>query len=584
MTKLPALFQIKKELQAFNAKKKVKVVVLRNFTLEPFESYLSYLGMKDKYQINLCYSDIDNVFQTILDGSLFTDARLVFYFFSLEHSIRGFPYKHLSSTDQELKELEAELIEDVVKNISLFREKTNIPLVLFLPSSSGLTLDGFLGELSGKLNTASRIREKLVSELSDVPNIYFEDLARVALRSGEAQILEKERNFTTSSLYNLEGLGALAKQSFRYVRAIMGGTKKVVVLDCDNTLWGGVIGEDGLAGIYLGDEGKGKAYKALQHYFMSLSERGVLLCIASKNNEADVWEVFDNHTDMVLTRKHVVNWRINWDAKAENIKEMAKDLNLNLDSFVFVDDSDYELGLVRERLPEVCCVKCEHDYPLGAVEQIVEQGYFDVFSVTDEDRKRVELYRSELSRNQKRKAIVNIDDYLKELNIELFISSKVEKVWDRLSQLTLRTNQFNLTTQRYDRPALQELVTNPNNLTLYISAADKFGDLGIIGLASATISNTNAVIGLFLMSCRAMGRKIETVLLEKMVEQLKYKGVRYVEARYIKTLKNAVVAEFYENHQFLVLEESEGSKKYALNIGSAAPSGAQNLFRINEDY
>ena len=584
MAKFPAFFEIKKALQDLKTDKRIKIVILRNFTLEPLEIYLSYLGIKDKYNIDVNYSDFDNTFQNILEGTIFKDAQISFYFFSLEHLLKGFPYKYISSSVQEIKELEAELAEEIIRNIRLARQKSNIPLVIFLPSSSATIPINLLGEPNNKLNISSNICERLIAELVDLKNIYFEDMARLTLRFGEVQTLEKERKFTTSSLYNLDGLGAIATQSYRYIRTIIGGTKKVVVLDCDNTLWGGILGEDDLDSICLGDEGKGKAYKLLQYYFKSLNDRGVILCIASKNNEKDVFDVFDKNTNMVLTRKNISAWKINWNSKVTNIKEIAEQLNLGLDSFIFVDDSDYELGLVQQFIPEITCVKCEHDYPLGAVEEIIEKGYFDTFNVTDQDRERIAIYRSESLRTEQRKTIVELDEYLKELRIELFVSTKVERVMDRLSQLTLRTNQFNLTTKRYNVQDFKELIFSNETLTLYLSAKDKFGSLGIVALSSATITGTNAYINLFLMSCRAIGRKFESVLLEKMMSQLQSKGVKYVNAVYIQTQKNFIVANFYDEHQFKILGEEFPTKKYFIDLAKFSASGVQSLFKIETEF
>lgn len=352
--------------------------------------------------------------------------------------------------------------------------------------------------------------------------------------------------------------------------------KKCLVLDLDNTLWGGVLGEDGIEGIKLGGDYPGKAFHYWQEALLELSKSGVILTVCSKNNEADVLEAWEKNPFMVLKKDNFATWRINWTDKATNIKELADELNIGLDSFVFLDDNPSERELIKQVHPMVEVP----DFPVQPYElpvffkEVVEK-YFRVYSITSEDKKKTEQYKANAQRAQAQKSFVDFDAFLESLEIQITIEAANEFNIPRIAQMTQKTNQFNLTTKRYTDADVRSFVQAGWKIWC-ISVADKFGDNGITGCIMVKPNdndnhNLNEVeIDTFLLSCRILGKGIEIAFIKRILIELRNQGVTEVKAEYIPTAKNAQVKDFYEKCEFpCVTEETDGSKQYALNIENA---------------
>ena len=349
--------------------------------------------------------------------------------------------------------------------------------------------------------------------------------------------------------------------------------KKCLVLDLDNTLWGGVLGEDGIEGIRLGGDYPGKAFHYWQEALLELSKSGVILTVCSKNNEADVLEAWEKNPFMVLKKDNFASWRINWTDKATNIKELADELNIGLDSFVFIDDNPTERELIKQVLPMVEVP----DFPAQPYElpvffkEIVER-YFRVYSVTSEDKKKTEQYKANAQRAQAQRSFVDFDAFLESLDIQITIEAANEFNIPRIAQMTQKTNQFNLTTKRYTDADVRTFLQNGWKIWC-ISVADKFGDNGITGCIMVKPNNNhkenlNEVdIDTFLLSCRILGKGIEIAFIKKILSLLKDNGVSSVKAEYIPTAKNAQVKDFYDRLGFKLQSTSEdGSKNYGAGL------------------
>lgn len=339
--------------------------------------------------------------------------------------------------------------------------------------------------------------------------------------------------------------------------------KKCLVLDLDNTLWGGVLGEDGIDGIQIGGDYPGKAFLYFQQALLALSRNGVILTVCSKNNEQDVIEAWDKNPFMVLRKEHFAAWRINWQDKATNIKELAEELNLGLDSFVFIDDNPTERELVRQLLPMVTIPDFPvqpYDIPLF-FKRLVEDC-FKVYAITEEDKAKTEQYKANAQRSSLQRSFADFDEFLTSLDIHLTIESANEHNISRIAQMTQKTNQFNLTTKRYTDADIKTMMAE-NWKVCCISVSDRFGDSGITG---CIIVNGN-VIDTFLLSCRILGKGIEFAFIKMILKELRTMGVEIIRASYIPTAKNIQVKDFYEKCGFACVAENEnGVKDYQASL------------------
>lgn len=342
--------------------------------------------------------------------------------------------------------------------------------------------------------------------------------------------------------------------------------KKCIVLDLDNTLWGGVLGEDGISGIKIGGDYPGKAFAFFQKLLLQLSKAGVILTVCSKNNEADVLEAWGKNPFMVLKKEHFAAYRINWTDKATNIKELAEELNIGLDSFVFVDDNPTERELIKQMLPMVSVPEFPaQPYELPMFFKQLMDDYFKVYSITDEDKKKTEQYKANAARAQAQNSFADFGAFLESLDIHITIEAANEFNIPRIAQMTQKTNQFNLTTKRYTDSDIKGFLADGWKIWC-ISVADRFGDNGITG---CIMINGNE-IDTFLLSCRILGKGIEKAFIKRVLQELQNDGIMEVRAAYLPTAKNAQVAEFYDRCGFTsVAENAYGSKNYLLKLNTA---------------
>ena len=336
----------------------------------------------------------------------------------------------------------------------------------------------------------------------------------------------------------------------RMVRALSIAPKKAVVLDCDNTLWGGIIGEDGLGKIQLGDEFPGTAYRDFQRLLLYWRQQGILLTIASKNNESDVWEVFDRHSGMVLKREHIAAWEIGWAPKSEAIPKLAKALNIGTDSLVFIDDNPAEIGYMRAARPEVHSILVPEE-PADILETMRSLTLFDSLEVTQEDRQRSSMIQAESQRASLATALSQ-EDFEKslELRLDLFVAEAAEL--DRVTQLINKTNQFNLTTIRRTADEVLALMKSSSHRVFGLRVSDKYGDYGLTGVVIAEMlpESRRFSIDTLLLSCRVLGRGIETALLSALADEARSAGLVEIRAAYRPTPKNVPAASYLPKHGF----------------------------------
>ena len=339
--------------------------------------------------------------------------------------------------------------------------------------------------------------------------------------------------------------------------------KKCLVLDLDNTLWGGILGEDGIDGIKIGGDYPGKAFLYFQEALLELSKNGVILAVCSKNNEQDVLELWEKNPYIVLKKEHFAAYRINWQDKAKNIKELSEELNLGLDSFVFIDDNPTERELIRQMLPMVAVPDFpKQPYDILLFFNSLVEDYFKVYAITDEDKVKTEQYKANASRVQAQRSFADFDSFLESLDIQMTIETANEFNIQRIAQMTQKTNQFNLTTKRYTDADVKTMLSQGWKVYC-LSVSDRFGDSGITGCIMVNVNE----IDTFLLSCRILGKGIEYAFMKKMLEILKSEGIGNLKAKYIPTAKNAQVKDFYDKCGFRCISESEnGIKEYVADL------------------
>jgi FkbH-like protein len=343
------------------------------------------------------------------------------------------------------------------------------------------------------------------------------------------------------------------------ILAHLGVVKKCLVLDLDNTLWGGVIGDDGLAGIRLGQgDPESESFVSFQRYVKGLRDRGVILAVCSKNTDANAREVFERHPEMVLRLSDIACFMANWDDKATNLARIASQLNIGLNSLVFVDDNPAERSIVRRLQPEVAVPELPID-PAGYVMALERHRYFQTLTVSAEDLKRTDYYRTDLARKSAESSAADLDGFLKSLEMTARIGPITPETLERSVQLIHRSNQFNLTTRRHSAAELQSVMGDPSWLTLTVSLSDKFGDNGLISVLLARIDRDALVIDTWLMSCRVLKRGVEQFLLNKCAKLARERGLATIKGEYIPTAKNGLVRDHFANLGFTQVGKGDDS-------------------------
>jgi len=401
----------------------------------------------------------------------------------------------------------------------------------------------------------------------DFGHLYWLDLAEQITIHGREKMYSRKGWYLGNLRFSNFGEEIIVEEIKRIIESFKGNRKKCLILDLDNTLWGGVVGEVGLDGISLSAVKEGSQFYIFQRQLKRLKEMGVLLTICSKNNPEDAKEVLNNHPAMILKEKDFVLMKINWKSKPENISESAQELNIGLDSMVFIDDSEFERESVKSQLPDVIVPEMPKDttkLPEWFLD--IERKYFLFISVTEEDANKTEMYQSQAKRKQLEQLSTNLEEYLISLSMKQKICVVSEKDIVRAAQLTQKTNQFNLTTRRYTEFDIRRMIESDDYLVLMSSMEDRFGDNGKIALMIVERNGRRARIDSFLMSCRVMGRYVENQFVDYVENMLANMGVEEIEAEYITTKKSAPVKNFWDSLGYKRVKEEDGKVQYCLRI------------------
>jgi FkbH-like protein len=402
----------------------------------------------------------------------------------------------------------------------------------------------------------SFFNSRLKEEFQENKRVFIYDLDGFFRRYGEYHITDEKFYYIADMFIGPEYLSLLGEDLMGYVKPLCSKNRKCLVLDLDNTLWGGVIGEDGFDHIKLDNKSPGNSFMDFQRHILELHKRGIILAVNSKNNYEDAVEVIRRHPFMVLREEHFACMKINWNDKVTNMKEIARELNIGMDSLVFVDDDPVNRALIKEAMPEVLAIDLPED-PSLFVRTLKQLNDFNVLQVTDEDFKKGEMYHQQRKREELKSRVVNIDDFLTSLGQKVDIQRADSFTVPRISQLTLKTNQFNLTSRRYSEDDIQKFSESPDHLVYTVKVSDKFGDSGYVGVFIVRkASKAEWVIDTFLLSCRVIGRKIEKVMLNAIFKMARTEGVKTVVGEYVPSKKNGQTSNFYPEHGFAALDHN----------------------------
>jgi len=445
-------------------------------------------------------------------------------------------------------------IDELVAAFAHLRQAFKGLIVVSLPSFPlGMSAD--LLDLDGPLNSGVFHRFVLsyfVERLRGAGNVRLVDVDALQRNLGAAASFDSRKWHLYKQPYSQAFLWELGNLLARIVRTCKIAPKKCVVLDCDNTLWGGIVGEEGIERIAIGDDFPGSAYRDLQDFMLYLRSKGALLGIASKNNERDVWDVFEQHDGMLLKREHISAWSINWDTKSKGLKAIAEQLNIGTDSLVFIDDNLFEIEQVRTSCPEVTAVLLD-DEPARMVQAIRNLRLFDKFEVTEEDIKRADMLQSERKRATATEGLSK-NEFIAALELKIELVRAPSSHLSRITQLINKTNQFNLTTIRRSLQEVEAMHADPRWNIYSLRVSDKFGDYGLVGVALVEKAGDRWRIDTFLMSCRVLGRNVEATFFSGLASEAKSEGAETIEAAFVSSAKNALVATLLPEHGFVQLD------------------------------
>ena len=565
-----------REVQKWRGKlRRLRVGWLASYTIDAAVSYNEVEASRHGFALDIYRGGFNTVNQELLseDGEVTTRADVVFISQLLEDVSPALASGYLQLTPAGVEEQIERVVSETVAAIGAFRSRSNAAVVVHnfaLPTYPVLGI--FEPMVADSQTKAVRsLNSRLAAELSSIPDVYVLDFDRLCAAIGYANWRNDKMWHLGRAPLSAATMRELARLQADFLNAIAGTRRKCLVLDLDNTLWGGILGEVGVAGISLGQTYPGSVYREFQQAALQLYHRGILLAINSKNNAAEVEQVFSSHPDMVLRREHFVSVRVNWQSKTENMLAIAREAGIGLESLVFFDDNPVERALMRAVYPQVLTIEVPSD-ALAYVKTLQESRAFDKLSFTAEDRRRGAMYQERAQRVELERASVSVGDFLNALQMRMTITPVDDFTFPRVLDLIHKTNQFNLTVRRHSASELRAIMMDTNCGVFAVRLADRFGDHGIVGAAIVRLSGSTAHIDTLLLSCRVIGRTVETAILAFIVEWAMIRGSSRIEGEFVSTSKNAPAADLYERHGF-ALAAAAGDhgqlNRWSLNVASA---------------
>ena len=543
-----------------------EIGILSNVTVNSFKEIVEYLCRSRQIEPNVEIGNFDNIVQ---DSAVFNQKDLVVVFYDILNIV-----DQVSEFFEDLDEEKYTTLKD-----KLF---TEIDIVMQNLSSTASVIFNSFSSAYFNYNTTHSLKiESFVEELNQYledkkgNNVTVVNLDKIFSRIGFKSCIDYRFYNSSKAPYTSTFLKSYCVEIENVILRNTGKLKKAIIFDCDGTLWKGVIGEEGMEGVEMSpDSIPGKYYHEIQKIAVHLGKKGIIVGLCSKNNEQDVLEVLHHHKDIVLREEDIVIHKINWTDKATNLREIASELNIGIDSLVFVDDSHFEINLIKEQLPEVLTIQVPSsisEYP----DQLLQKVYANFNLVTNsDDAKKTVMYKQQVQREVNKQSHHSIDDYLASLEIEVTIVKDDTEQIPRIAQLTQKTNQFNLTTIRYTENEIQQFMEDDKHSVYSIFVSDKFGESGLTGICIINEDESdskNANIDTLLMSCRVIGRNIEYEFINHIIKDIAKREYETISAQYVPTAKNALVADFFEKAGLNLIETKDGMKEYKVKLNQSQP-------------
>ena len=547
-----------------------RVAILRSLTVEPAVSLLRAEAFVRSIDLTVKLGDFNAYAQEMLDP----DSLL--YRFKPDAVIFAVQTGDLApDLWHQFADLSPDAVHAAVKRVTsslqqwirTFRERSS---AAFIIHSLELPSHPSMGILDAQQNASQawaiqQINQSLRQIAQEFRGVYVLDYDGLVSRHGRLRWRDERKWLVARMPVAADHLIYLTREWLRFLVPLSGKIAKVLVADLDNTLWGGVIGEDGMTGIKLGPEYPGAAYQNLQRAMLDLTRRGILLAICSKNNPDDAKEALENHPGMILRLKDFSAVRINWSDKAQNLREIAAELNVGIDSLAFIDDNPVEREQIRGILPEIAILDLPED-PLAYAAIVRDAPIFERLALSGEDQQRTSMYAEQRERSQAEQSFQSKEDFFRYLEQEAEVAPVTPLTLARVAQLTQKTNQFNLTTRRYTEPQIAEMAARPECQVLSIKVRDRFGDHGLVGVAITRDESESCEIDTFLLSCRVIGRNVETALLSHLAKVAADRGRKRLTGKFLPTKKNAPAEDFYAQHGFERVEQNAEGSVWSLNL------------------
>lgn len=541
--------------------KEVRIAILGDHATQFIKEALIGYGAISKLNYNVYEADYSQIDQEILDA----DSEL--YHFNPEIVIvTNSVYKleqsfHHSKNQNSFANLFLDKVEGWMEAL-----KNNTKAKIISSTFPELP-DAVFGNFASKVNSSFLYQLRVLNlELMKLSaqngNLFLCDVAALYGVYGQNTAKSAQMYINADMIFSLDFIPVFTKQLNDIILALRGKFNKCLILDLDNTTWGGIVGDDGVENIKIGDLGIGKAFSKLQTWAKALKERGVILCICSKNDEANAKEPFEKHPDMVLRLEDISVFVANWENKASNIRNIQEILNIGFDSMVFLDDNPFERNLVRLELPDVIVPELPED-PAEYLDYLLSLNLFETVSFSENDKDRTKQYQAEAERVSSVAKFANIDEYLASLQMVSDVKEVDSFSLPRVAQLTQRSNQFNLRTQRYTDEDLKSMIESKEYIAISYTLVDKYGDNGLISAVVLKKEKDFMFVDTWIMSCRVLKRTMEPFVLNTIVEEAKKLGYSKLIGEYLPTAKNGMVKDHYKNFGF---EEKEG--RWELNIDS----------------
>jgi FkbH-like protein len=535
--------------------KQVKLAVLGDSATQLITQAIKGMGIEYMIDITVFEADYDQIDRQILDpgSELYQfDAEVIFIFES--------SHKLLQKYNKETPYQRCHFAENCILHlrllISAIHNKTKAKIIFCNYTEED---DHVFGQYANKTEYSFIFQLRklnfLLQELStQVSSLYICDLNTIQNNIGRVQFWLPTIYINTDMVVSVDTLPYLAQYVVQIIAALQGNFKKCIILDLDDTIWGGIIGDDGIENIQIGQLGIGKAFTEFQYWIKKLQQRGIIIAVCSKNTEAIAKEPFEKHPEMVLKLADIAVFIANWDSKVNNICKIQRILNIGFDSMVFLDDNPFERNIVRDSIPQITVPELPED-PALYLDYLYKLNLFETVSYSIEDTKRTQHYKKEVERVFFQERFANEGEFLKNLNMLSEVKPFDKFSIPRVTQLSQRSNQFNLRTIRYMEDDIERITKSENYFTLSFTLEDKFGDNGLI---SAIILEKRDAGTLFIetwfMSCRVLNRSVESFVLNEIVKLAKNNDYSTILGEYIPTAKNEIVRDLYKNLGFIPLD------------------------------